>query len=113
MGTTTPNPAAANANATKLADLTSKHGRLAHVEVEGKLFAFRTPTLDEWEDYQDALQKKRRGVCFRELAQVTLVHPSIEDLQALFNTMPALPTSIADALADLAGLDVEVTAKKG
>lgn len=100
-------------NQQKLEELQAKHGRIAHVEVDGKLFAFRAPSLDEWEDYLESLTKKRRGVCHRELAQVVLAHPALEDLQALFQSQPGITARIGDAVAELAGNDIEVTVKKG
>jgi hypothetical protein len=102
-------------NATKLRELEAQYGgRLAStVSADGKLLAFRCPTLDEWEDYQDALGKKRRGVCFRELAQVCVVYPTLEELQAVFEREPALATRISDGISSLAGLEAEVTVKKG
>lgn len=101
----------ANAHDAQLADLTAKHGSVAHVVCAGKLHAFRCPTLDEFEDYQENLSKKRRGVCFRELAQQTCV-TSLEELQAAFQKIPVLATRISDALTELAGGDIEVTVKK-
>jgi|SRR5690606_3562591 len=102
------------ANAAKLEELQRAHGNCAHVEVGGKLYVFRAPSLEEWEDYQEKLAKGRvRGACFRELAQVTCVHPEVEDLQALFERIPAIATRIADAVSDLAGADIELTVKKG
>lgn len=102
-----------SSNETKLTELGSQHGRVAHVELDGKLYVFRAPTLDEWEDFQEALGKKRHGACFRELAQVTLVHPTLEDLQAMFQAHPGITARIGDAVGDLAGADIEVTVKKG
>jgi len=97
----------------KLAELIREHGMCAHLEVGGQLFVFRAPTLEEWEDYQDKLVKRTRGVCFRELAQVTCVYPSVDELQKLFERVPAVATRIADAVSDLAGADLELTVKKG
>lgn len=94
-----------------LAELEKKHGKLASVTVAGKLHAFRTPTLDEFEDHQENLVKKRRGVCFRELAQLTCV-TDVAALQAAFEARPALATRVHDALMELAGGDIEVTAAK-
>jgi hypothetical protein len=102
-----------SANEIKFDELEATHGRCAQVEIAGRLYVFRAPTLDEWEDYQDSLGKKRRGVCFRELSQLTCVHPTLEELQALFASLPAIATRIADAVSDLAGADIELTVKKG
>lgn len=100
-------------NAEKLDELEKAHGRIAHVLVDGTLYVFRSPTLDEFEDYQENLAKKRRGACHRELAQLLLVHPALESLQAAFARYPLLATRISDAVADMAGADLELTVKKG
>lgn len=102
-------------NQQKLEELQAANGRVAHVEVDGKLYVFRAPSLDEWEDFQENMGggKKRRGVCFRELAQQTLVHPTLDELQALFQAHPGLTARIGDAVGELAGADIEVTVKKG
>ena len=59
------------------------------------------------------LGKRPRGACFRELSQVTCVHPSVGELQELFDRLPGIGARIADAVADLAGADIELTVKKG
>lgn len=104
----------ADAQKKQVEDLRVKHGGLlAHVVIDGKLYAFRAPELEEWEEYQEALSKKTRGVAFRELAQVTCVCPeNIDELKQLFARRPASPARIADAVADLAGADFELTVKK-
>jgi len=98
----------------KLEALEQEHGPCAHaVTGDGKLLAFRCPSLDEWEEYQDNLSKgKRRGPTFRDLAQQVVVEPSVEELQAIFKKMPAISARIADGIADLAGAAVEVSVKK-
>lgn len=100
-----------DANALKLDELQKKHGKIVSVVVDGKLHAFRAPTLDEFEDHQESLGKKRRGVAFRELAQITCV-TDLEELQKAFERKPALPVRVHDALMELAGSDIEVTASK-
>lgn len=108
-----PNPPAAKpAHADKIAELQAKHGRVAHVVVDGKLYVFRAPTLDEWEDHQERITKVRRGALLRELAQATCVHPDLDQLKALFAAYPGVSARIGDAVADLAGADIELTVKK-
>lgn len=99
-----------------LAKLEQDHGPCASTQTpDGTFFAFRRPSLDEWEDFQEKLSKGRpRGACFRELAQITCIYP--EDMSALnaaFDRWPALPPRLSDALSDLAGAEIEVTVKKG
>lgn len=102
-----------SASAIKLEELQREHGRVASAEIQGQLYVFRAPTLEEWEEYQDGLGKRPRGACFRELSQVTCVHPSVGELQELFDRLPGIGARIADAVADLAGADIELTVKKG
>lgn len=99
-------------NDLKLAELSKTHGPLASVIVNGKLHAFRMPSLEEFEDYQEALKTKRRGVVFRELAQLSCV-TSLEELQEAFKAAPMLAVKIHDALVEMCGSEIEVTVKKG
>lgn len=101
--------------ADKIAELEKLYPRNAHVVLDGKLFFFRSPDLDEFEDYQSALSKgeKLRGACFRELAQVTLIEPDVEELQKTFEAYPVFPARIADSLSEVAGSEIELTVKKG
>jgi hypothetical protein len=99
--------------ADKIGELQRQHGRIAHVEVDGKLYVFRCPTLDEWEDHQERVGKVRRGPLLRELAQSTCVHPDLEQLQGLFQAHPGVTARIGDVVAELAGADIEFTVKKG
>jgi hypothetical protein len=100
-------------NEEKLAALVAEHGPIGHHVIDGRLIAFRRPTLEEWEDYQEALAKKRRGVAFRELALRTVLVPSQDDLPAIFERWPGIAARISDTLADLVGADQELTIKKG
>lgn len=104
---------AKSANDIKLEEIEREHGRVASAVIQGQLYAFRAPTLEEWEEYQDGLGKRPRGACFRELSQITCVHPSLDELQQLFDRLPGIGARIADAVADLAGADIELTVKKG
>lgn len=100
-------------NADTAIALENEHGRIASIEVDGVLHAFRAPTLEEWEDSQEGLSKgKRRGPAFRELAQVTCV-TDVDALKKAFSRRPALPALLADAITELAGGTLEVTVKKG
>lgn len=100
----------------KLDELAAQFGQVAHaVAPSGKLLVFRCPTLDEWEDHQENMGsgKKRRGACFRELAQLVVVEPTLEELQQEFTRSPGLPVRIHDGIAELVGAEVEFTVKKG
>jgi hypothetical protein len=100
--------------AKQIEELEAKHGRGCHLTTEGgKLLFFRALTLDEYEDYQDRLGKGKRGPILREMAQVTCVNASPEELSTEFQKTPALAGRVSDALAELAGGDLEVTVKKG
>lgn len=99
--------------------LRAKHGPLAHfVEPRTKqLFVFRTPSIDEWEDFEESQKKGTRiGPPKRQLCMQTLVHPTGDDgtkmLVAAFERAPRLPTLIGDQLVDLAEGEIEVTIKK-
>jgi hypothetical protein len=96
----------------ELETLRSKHGKVAHVVYGDTLYAFRSPSLDEYEDYQARLTKEqRRGVCYRELAQVCCL-TDLDKLQALFKAKPAVAVNMAGTLCEMAGLDIELTVGK-
>jgi hypothetical protein len=99
-------------------ELREKHGAIVAVVLGGELYAFRHLELDEYEDAQARLRKalasgKSSGPVNRETAQLTLVHPSLDKLQAAFARWPALAGKVSDALAELGGADIEITVKKG
>lgn len=94
--------------------LEKEHGRCARLDFEGKLYAWRTPSLEEWEDYQDKVNKPDRpmGASFRELMQVTCV-TDLAAMQELVRKRPAVARPVITAICSLAGIDAEVTVKKG
>lgn len=104
-------------HADQIAVLQTKHGAIASFEAKGQLFAFRTPTLDEWESFEERMKKGERiGPAKRELCQLTLVHPEGDDglakLKGVFERAPRVATLIGDELMAMAEGDVEVTVKK-
>lgn len=87
---------------------------LATLAVEGTEYQFRAPTLEEFEEYEDALSgSKRKGPAFRQLCQKCLVKPELAALQELFRSKPATSVAIANTLCDMAGATIELTVKKG
>lgn len=90
-------------------------GPIAEIEIGGKLFEFRRPELDEFEEYQEKITGKgRKGAAMRELAQVCLLPSrSLAELQDAFRAAPAASVRIQDALVKMAGGEAEVTVKKG
>jgi hypothetical protein len=102
-----------------LSSLRSKYGTIAHFtdSKTAQLFAFRTPSLDEWESFEERMKKGERiGPAKRELCQLTLVHPDSDDgvarLKKVFERAPRVATLIGDELMLMAEGDVEVTIKK-
>jgi hypothetical protein len=97
-------------NKAKLAELRKAHGDIASVEVQGELYAFRTPSQDEFEAYQSRRQKgvDDPGVCYRDLAQKCCVTDQ-GALQELFKRKPAINVNFANRLAEMAGADIELT----
>jgi len=98
----------------KLAELRKEHGNLVELRFEGHVaFAFRRPTLEEWEDSQEKIRKAAPGVAFREMSQRTLVYGELEALTKLFESRPMAPGLVADELSDLAREGIEIVVKKG
>ena len=93
--------------------ITAKAGECAY-EDNGTVFVFVTPSLDDYEDYQEKIVGvKRRGPFMRELAQKCLKDQTqLPALQKLFERKPALALVFANALQDLAGIEAEIVVGK-
>ena len=108
-------------NKTKLDELQKQHGEVVSFTTKaGQLFAFRRPTLEEFEQYQQGMRKGQVGVTHREICQATLVFPSAANgqpdtqaLHAFFERAPLVSVRVSDELIVLSGDDIEVTVKKG
>lgn len=88
------------------------HGKIAHVVHDGTLHAFRSPSQDEYEDYQARRPKEARpGVCYRELSQQCCL-TDLDKLKAFFKAKPAVALNIANTLCEMAGADIELTVGK-
>jgi len=96
------------------AELEAKHGECARLDFEGKLYAWRALTQDEFEEYRRRASKEGADipVLNRELAQTSLVHPSLEEAQKFFQRKPIIPAKVSDKLAQMAGAEIEFTTKK-
>jgi hypothetical protein len=83
------------------------------VQLNGKPFAFRAPTLDEWEDCQEAMRALQVGAAHRALCESTLEEGGLEELRQAIAAYPRASSRIGDYVADLADGDLEITVKKG
>lgn len=99
----------------KFKELEAEHGECARLEVAGKMYVFRALSLEDFEDYQERCRKPdaRISVLNREIAQLALVHPTLDELRELFARKPVLPAKVSDELVRMAGADIEFTVKKG
>lgn len=90
-------------------------GITAECEILGQWCCFKTPSLTDWETFSEKVQSGRpvKNAAARELAQCCVVHPSIPDLQALFEKQPGAPANISALLGQLAGNDLAGEVKKG
>jgi hypothetical protein len=110
-------------NEATLAELAKKHGQVVNFETkDGRLFAFRTPEMGEWERLQARILTgaEEVGPARREICQCTCVYaggasddaiPST--LHALFEKAPVVPSMITEQLRELATDAIQVTVKKG
>lgn len=75
---------------------------------------FKKPTRELWADFQDNISKGKgtREAAYRRLCTACVVHPSADDVAGVFNDLPALPTKVGEALANLVGLGDEFETKK-
>lgn len=96
--------------------LRSEHGEIVVVRTPHGTFAFKTPTLEDYERFIDRVSeaKGRKGPASRELCNLSLIYPAdLTVLDALFERRPALSIEIANELATLARGDCEIEIKKG
>lgn len=100
--------------------LKAKHGTLVMLVDGGTVFAFKSPPLEVFEDWQEAAvqQNKRFGAMNRELCNRTLVQdgPPLGDMTQLaryFERHPAKPKELADELFELAKGSARIIVKKG
>jgi hypothetical protein len=101
-------------NEERLAALKAEHGQVAYLELPGgRLIAFKKPTLEAWEDYQEARQKQTTGLAQRQLCLATRLLPQeAAELNEIFKEYPALNARISDAVIEMAGVDMNLTVKK-
>jgi hypothetical protein len=99
----------------QLTALRKQHGEVLSREIDGVLYAFRSPTLEEYEDYQTRRMDEKpgdtAGVCYRHLAQQCCI-TDLGNLQALFKRKPGVPQRIANGLCEMAGATLEFTVGK-
>jgi hypothetical protein len=115
----TKKPAYPTVMAAKLAELAGKEHPVdvsedsLLVEIDGHRLTFHTPSLEDWEDYQEKLADGRteRELLHRELCSRCSDQPEL--LPALFTTWPALQDPISNGIAQIAGADIEGEVKKG
>lgn len=99
----------------KLDELKAEHGEVYVLtddddEIE---IVVRMPTRAEFERFGAMAEDAKKGV--RAMAQFVtdcLVHPSRDELKALFDRLPGLPLSFGKELTRLAGAGRTVQAKK-
>ena len=76
-------------------------------EVGGTTICCRVPSRNEYDAYLWSLKKRGSLIASKELILATAEKPSGEELEVLFDKLPALPVAFADELENLAGGDVE------
>lgn len=107
--------AKADETAKILADLKKQHGRIIHAATpEGVLLAFRAPTLEEYEDYQEKVRSNAPiGAARRELAHRTRLLPATSDeLNAEFQRYVVLPQIITEELYEIGKAGIQFAVKK-
>lgn len=80
---------------------------------EGDEIIVRLPTRPEWARFTTQLQdEKRMAKAQEQLVRDCLVHPSKDDLEAIFNRRPGLASSWGLVISQKAGAARSVEAKK-
>lgn len=81
--------------------------------VAGVPYAFRRPTLQEWEFFQLQLQngKKSGAAVIRQVVIDTRLEPSLEQLNETLDRYPALPPKIVEQFPPMVGDDIVIVGK--
>lgn len=98
------------------AELRRKHGALAEFTVLGVFFAFKTPSLQDWDSHKKKLRsdKHAKGAAVRELCQQSLVAPldsegggDVQSFASVLVKKPATAFAVAKKLNELAGTELQ------
>lgn len=98
-----------------VAELKAKHGDRLVGCTDPLPMVFKAPLRRVWAEFQDAISKDRgtRESAYRRMVLACRVYPeTAEEVEAVFNDYPALPTKIGDKLGELVGIGDEIEVKK-
>jgi hypothetical protein len=87
--------------------LKQEHGDplLSITSPKGEELIFKKPQRAIWTDFVDTLTRDRssKEAAFRRLATACAVHPTIFEVTRIFDEYPALPSTVANELSEMAG----------
>jgi hypothetical protein len=98
----------------KIASLKATHGNtlLLVTAGDGTEAVFKKPTRASWTRFREGLAGGNSIQASNDLLRDTLVHPSWEELTAIFDRFPALENDFAKEVSELAKAENKVSAKK-
>jgi len=99
---------------TQLESLKERHGEIFLVEIlEGETLAFRRPSRAEYKRFKaQALDDHKRIEADEQLVRSVVVYPEGAELEALLDRKPALATSLAGEVLEVAGAVQGLQVKK-
>lgn len=96
-------------HAEQLAAWRVEFGDIATFPTRKGVVVFRAPSQDVYDRYLNRLSAQDDPAsCKRELAQLSAVSHTSEQVAAIFERLPALPSSVETKLSDLAGMSDEI-----
>lgn len=106
-------PASADLEA-KIAQLKAEHGAVVVIDTRFGRMVFKPPSQTDYERFIDKVvtDKGGKSAAARELCQMCVVYPSLDEVRETFKKLPAIPLVVAPALVDLAGAELEVAVQK-
>lgn len=106
-------PASADLDA-KIAQLKAEHGAVVVIDTRFGKLVFKPPHHADFERFIDRISsdKNSKIAAARELCQMCVVHPSLDEARVIFQRLPAIPPTIVVALGEIAGNDIEAVVQK-
>jgi len=98
--------------ADQIGEWTREYGEVAVFHTRYGTLVARAPDQDVYERFldsaaADAKERKSKAAALRELAQLSILHPSLDEVRAVFKKLPALPAQIGNRCVEMAGGQIE------
>lgn len=91
----------------KIEELRATHGKLLQANTPKGLMLFKKPSKFVWQRFTNLVSRDSadKHDVIVQLACGCVVHPTEKEARAIFEEYPALPASLSEGLAKLAGAE--------